>query len=418
MDLQAALTQPKERVSTLGNSSPVDNNAVLKSDGVSLLKLRRRSFRMLSRMWLAITPLIIAATSIACVIRDSTRNELRIGAIFSLSGDKAAYGESAKNGLELAVSEINAAGGIQGKRLTILYEDGRGSAKDAVSAFEKLSTLDKVPVVIGPLTSSEVLAIAPIAEKRRVVVLSPGASSPAISTAGDYIFRNVPSDVFEGSAMAEVARTKLGLTKVAVIYVNNEYGNGVLNVFRDKFSRIGGAIVATQGYSDGAHDFRTQIVELKAKNPDAVYLLGYKELGLIVRQITELGLRTKLLSTALFEDPEVIKSAGVGAEGLVFTSIAFDPNAANDRAKAFVEAYVGRYRAQPDSFAAVSYDAGRIMAAAMSSADASAPQIKDVLYRTKNYPGLLGETSFDENGDVVLPVNLKTVKDGKFIAFR
>jgi len=218
--------------------------------------------------------------------------------------------------------------------------------------------------------------------------------------------------------MADVVRQSFNVTRVAIIYPNNDYGIGVLNLFEKRLSNLGGLVVSAQSFPDNTHDFRTQILNIKAQNPEAVCFVGYKELGLMVRQAKELGLSARFLSTALFEDPDVLQAAGDAAEGIVFTSIAFDPNTDNPRAQAFVRNYSEKYGLEPDSFAAISYDATHIVAVAIAKGGKTSAQIKDALYGIRDFPGLLGNTSFDSNGDVILPVKLKTVKNGKIIDYR
>ena len=165
----------------------------------------------------------------------SPAQTITIGSILPLTGDASKYGQSAQQAIDLASQEINAKGGIKGTHVTIVYEDSQGNPKGTVSALQKLITTNKVPAIIGDLLSSDTLAMSPVAERDKVVLLSPTSSAPEITKAGDYIFRNCASDTFEGSIMAGYAYDKLHTKRVAIIYINNAYGVGIRDVFKSVF---------------------------------------------------------------------------------------------------------------------------------------------------------------------------------------
>ena len=269
------------------------------------------------------------------------RKVINIGVILSLSGDRGAYGKSSKKGIDLAIEEIN--NSSETYKINPIYEDTKSQSRDAVSAIEKLTSIDKVKIIIGPISSSEVLAIAPIAERNKILLLSPGASSPEITNAGDYIFRNVSSDLYEGALMAEFAFDSIKLKNISIVFINTDYGIGVEETFRNKFKTFGGIILQSISYNDGTRDFRSIALKLKQNKADAIYLIGYKEMGIIVKQFRELGIKTRVISTAIFEDPDILKTAGKSAEGIIFTSITFDPDPTNPRARKFVNSFENNY---------------------------------------------------------------------------
>lgn len=367
--------------------------------------------------WTIAVVLAIAALAIVAVWRTTRRmpSEITLGVILPLTGDGAKYGESARRAIDLAFSEINTKGGINGKLIRLIYEDSQGAPQKGVSALQKLITFDHVAAVIGDLFSSVTLAMAPLAERNRVVILSPTSSAPSITHAGDYIFRNCASDVFEGTVMAEAARDRLGIRTVAVLYINNDYGVGIADVFRKKFTAKGGSIVGEEAFAQGATDFRAQLTKIAFAHPEAIYLVGYKELGLVLKQIGELGIKAKLLSTVMFEDPEILRVAGPAAEGVIYSARAYDHQSDDPVIRTFVSAFKARYGETPDIFAAYSYDAANIMVHAIALGGATGDGIKKALYATQNYKGVCGLTSFDENGDVSQPAFLKTVRGGKFV---
>lgn len=341
-------------------------------------------------------------------------NIINVGAILPLTGDKASFGKASKNGIDLALEKINIKG-INGKKLNVIFEDSKGQAKESVNALEKLISKDKVKIVIGPISSPDVLKCAPIAEKNKVILMSPGASSPEITGAGDYIFRNVPSDVFESSLMADFIFNNMRIKKICVIYINTDYGVGVYTTFRSRYSSLGGTITFSEPYNESTRDFKTILSKTKSYKPEAIYFVGYKELGVMIKQAKELNISCQYFSTAIFEDPDILSSSGGAAEGLIFTSITFDPASEEPRAKEFVKNYSDQYGKLPDGYAAVAYDATLIIADVLRRAGVDTQKIKDTLYSVKNFPGLLGNFGFDKNGDVVLPIKLKKVINSKFI---
>lgn len=342
-------------------------------------------------------------------------DEFKIGSILVLSGDGAEYGKEAQRGIDLSVDEINARGGINGKRIKIVYEDDGGNATQAVSAFQKLITTDKVPVVIGSMYSSNSLAIAPIAEQNKVVLFSPATSSPKLTTAGDYVFRNWPSDDFEASAIAKFVYDTLGLRKVAILAVQNDYGQGLETAFKKVFTESGGAITAQENYPKDATDYRTQLTKIERTKPQGLYLPGYyNEIGQILRQAKALRMTAEYISCVSFEDPKVLEIAGNAAEGVIYGVPAYDPNSPDPLVREFVARFEKKYGTKPGAFAAHAYDALRIVAMAIEKGGYISDGIKDALYNIRDFPGVTGSTTIDRNGDVVKPIKIRIVHGGKF----
>lgn len=331
-----------------------------------------------------------------------------------MTGEASKYGESSKRGINLAVQEINSEGGIQGQRLFVVYEDSKADPKDGVSAFQKLITVNKVPAVLGAMSSSVTLAIAPIAEKRRVVLLSPASSAPAITSAGDYIFRNCYSDSYEGRKMAQYVHNETEHRKIAIVHINNDYGVGLAHAFANEFSRLGFKVVATELYDFGATDFRSQITKIQNVRADAVYLIGYGEMARFLVQATELGMRVPFFSCIMFEDPDILKIAGKSAESIIYTFPSYNPESKEESVANFIHSFKKKYGLEPDGFAANTYDALKILALAIKKGGKKSEQIKKTLYSIKDYPGVTGDTTFDKNGDVIKPIGIKKVVDGEF----
>ncbi len=364
------------------------------------------------------TAIVLAICLVLGIITASTAEEVyKIGTILPLSGDAAQYGEWGKSGISLAVDEINSKGGINGKKIEVIYEDDAAEPKKGVSAVNKLIDVDKVKVIIGPIPSTVTLAVAPICEKAKVVIMS-SSSSPAITKAGDYIFRNWPSDDFEGSAMANYALKKK-YRKVAILHINNEYGLGVASVFKKEFIKQGGKVLITETYKQGSSDMRPQLIKVKKYNPDAIYLVGHaKENGHVVKQARDLNIRAQILGTVGIEGPDLVTIAGVSAEGLVYTAPSFDPDSTDPIIKAYQQAYMKKIGKKSEIFAATTYDATKIMALMIEKYGYNPDAIKHGLYKLKDYPGISGKTNFDKNGDVIKSVMFKTVQNKQFVPIR
>jgi len=370
-----------------------------------------------SRIWaVGAIVLVMVAMLQGCQQRQGTRQRtVKIGAVLPLSGDAAVYGKAIKDGIDLALSEVNE----KGKRIEVVYEDDQGKATIGVSATQKLIAQDKVPVIIGGAMSSVCAAIGPICQRNKVVLLSPTASAPSLRKIGNYLFFLWPSDNYDGKIMAEFAYGKLGIRRVAILYVNLEYGKGIEAVFRRDFEKLGGQVVASEAYAQGATDFRAQLSKIKALSPDALYLPGYyKELAGILKQARQLGLKTKILSVNSFYDPKLLQIAGDSAEGAIFTYPMYDPKSKDAVTRKFVDAFKEKYGKEPDIFAAQGYDALNLVALAINKGGFTAEAIRQVLSEVKDHPGVGGPITFALNGDVIKPLRLMIVRQGKFVSLK
>lgn len=337
-----------------------------------------------------------------------------IGALLPLTGSGATYGQNAQRGIDLALGSLRAAGGTQAQTLRVIYEDSQMNPQVGISGAHKLIDVDGVPAIIGEMASTVTLAVAPVCEKSRVVLMSPASSNPQLTNAGDYIFRDCLSDVYEGGVMATMAKQKLGFQRVAILYINNDYGVGLRDVFSTEFKRLGGAIVDVEAFEQDATDFRTQLSKIAAQRPDAVFLLGYKEMIQVLVQSVELGLHFQFLSTVMFDDPEILKQAGSAAEGVVFTTWAYEPAGGYAPASTFKAQYLAKYGSEPGIFSAEAYDAMILIGNAIEDGAGTGSQIRDALYRVSGYQGASGIITIDKNGDTTKPLMLKVVRNGQF----
>ncbi|MDD3700353.1 MAG: penicillin-binding protein activator [Bacteroidales bacterium] len=341
-------------------------------------------------------------------------SSIKIGVILPLTGDAAFYGESMKNGLEIALSELNQEN-FNTTQINLIYEDSEAKPAKAVSAINKLITVDKVISVIGPLTSSEVLSVAPIAERNKIVLMTPTASAPAITFAGDYIFRNLTSDTYDGIAIAQYAANKLNYKSIAIAYLNNDFGIGLRDAFKNEADKLGITITKEQAFQQDEIDFKIQIVSIKESQSDALFVVGGKELGRLLKQASNLKINLPILSVGVFEDPDIIKIAGNVVEGAYYTYRAYDPSSDKLEVKKFVNSYKSKYQKEPDLYASLSYDALHLVGLALIKAKENENTLKDQLYQIKDFPGVTGVTTIDSNGDVNKPMGIKSVKNGKFV---
>jgi branched-chain amino acid transport system substrate-binding protein len=360
--------------------------------------------------------LLIIALVVVLIVTQTKKvsGTLKIGAILTLSGDAAPYGESAKNAIDMAVNEINNNNLLKNKKLSVIYEDDQLDPKTGVNAFRKLVEINKVSVIVGPLTSSVALAIAPVANEKTIVLLSPSASSPLLTNAGDYIFRNVASDEYETKVMAQYVTEALKAKRIGIVYINNDFGVGYKEFFSKFIRQKGGEIPVAESYEQGSSDFRTQLLKMKTNLIDAIYIIGYKEMGRVLRQARELGIKSIFLSYSAIEDPDIITQANNAAEGLIYTRQSFDPDDPDNVVNKFSTSYRTLYKKDPDAYAALSYDAINILAKAISEGGVNSEGIKTALYGIKNFPGVTGRTTFDANGDVTKSISIKEIKNGKF----
>jgi branched-chain amino acid transport system substrate-binding protein len=341
---------------------------------------------------------------------------IKLGAIFDETGSLSYMGKWSKEGAMLAVEDINKKGGIDGKRVELVIEDGATEANKTVSAFQKLIDHDKVSIVIGFNSSSGAMAAAPIANNRKVVLFSSGAASPGVTNAGDYVFRNRLSGKLEVEDMAKFIINQQQRKEIGVIYINNDYGKGFEQIFRKTFEQLGGRIVAEEGFQQDQTDFKTIVQKFKDQKVETIYLIAFaKEGGALLKQSKELNYSPKWYSSNAIEGPEFVDIAGNAAEGLIYSVARYSVN--DSSAMNFNTEYKAKYGYDSEMFAANAYDALAISAQAVGKNGSDGEKIKNYLYSVKDYPGVSGTTSFDSNGDVLKPVMFKTVRSGKFVPF-
>lgn len=351
--------------------------------------------------------------SFGCVKKEG--QEINIGSISPLTGGAASYGEKMTRAIDIAVQEVNEKGGIGGKRVIAIHEDDKLEAKDGVSAFKKLTSVDRVSAVIGAAGSSVTLAIAPIAESSKVPLITPIASAVSISKAGDFVFRICPSDALQGVIVASWMKEK-EFSRVAVLYINNDYGTGLKNSFKEAFTKLGGAVALEETFEKDSKDLRTQINKIKAAKVDAIFLPSYiEEAGVALRQIKELRVKVQVFGTDPYHDPKMLTIAGDAANGVFFTDVSSPSGAVFER---FAEKYKTKYKQDAEILAAQSYDAAVALLMAIEKAGTDPIKIKEELYKVK-FMGASGRIEFDQNGDVTTKDFDKfTVKNNTYVRIK
>ena len=376
---------------------------------------KRRLIVLLLSLSLAL--LILAGCSAGGGTPKDASGEIKIGVIASLSGDGADYGVSIKQGLEVARDRINGAGGINGRKIRLIIEDSRFDKDQAVKAVKKLINEDRVLAIIGPTHSGEMFAVGPVANDAGVVIMGTSNTVRGIGEIGPYVFRNSLPEENVIPATVRKAKEKFGFTSAALLYSsNNDWAVGSAKTFVKALQGQGVAVVEAQTFADGDTDFRAQLTRVAAARPEALAVSAlYKESALLLIQARQQGLNLPVMGGNGFNDPELMKIAGEAAEGALVGSPWFagrdDP-----AVQAFVAEYQKRYNAVPNQFAAQAYDALGIIAEALKAEGAAGDRAKfrDALAAIKDYQGVTGKFSFDEDGNPLMDAVVLEIVNGEY----
>lgn len=333
---------------------------------------------------------------------------VKIGVIMSQTGPLAEPGKNALQGIITAIEQYNSK---NDRKIELIIEDAKSDPKEGVTAMNKLVSNKDIKIIIGDIMSSSFLACAPIAEKNKIVFISPGASNPSVRDAGDYIFRDYLSDDFDGKVMASYIYKNLDKENVALINVNNDYGVGVEKVFLENFKLLGGNISLHERYQQGQSDFRNIILKIKETKPDVLYIVGNpSENGNLVKQLKELNVSIPITGNLSFESKEFIEIAKGTFNEIIFSAPYFDIKSDKSEVNSFVQSYIAKYKIEPDIAASLGYDVGKIIIWALKESDYDLNKIKDNLYKLKDFDGITGKTTFDSMGDVIKDVYIKSIE--------
>lgn len=338
-----------------------------------------------------------------------------VGQFGSLTGAQASFGQSTDKGVQLALEEINASGGVLGKPLHLITRDNQSKPGETSTTVRELITRNKVVALIGEVASGRSLEAAPIAQRSGIPMISPASTNEKVTEAGDHIFRVCFIDPFQGTVCAKFAR-KLAAAKAAVLVdVSKDYSLGLAKSFKKEFTREGGVITGEQSYSGGDKDFSAQLTAIKADNPEVIFLPAYyTEAPLIIRQARQLGITVPFIGGDGWDSPELIGVGGASVEGCYFSNH-FSSQSTEPQVVAFVKAYRRKHNEEPDAMVALGYDALFILADAMKRAGTTDPaKVNDAIATTKDFPGVTGKITLDEHRNPNKPAVMLQVKNGKF----
>lgn len=347
---------------------------------------------------------------------DSSGDVLRIGEVGSMTGSEATFGTSTHNGIELALKQVNAAGGVKGKKFQLISLDDQGKPEEAATAVTKLITQNGVTAILGEVASSRSLAMAPIAQNHQIPMITPSSTNPDVTKKGDYIFRVCFIDPFQGTVMAKFAANNLKAKKIAVLRdVKNDYSIGLAKFFEETLKTLGGSVIVTQSYSAGDIDFKSQLTDIRGKAPDAIFIPGYyTEVGLIARQARELGITVPLMGGDGWDSPKLAEIGGDAVNNTYFSNHYSAENKAPN-VQDFIAKFKEAYGVIPDGLAAMGYDAAMVLIDAMKRAKSlNTPDIRDALAATKDYKAVTGNITMDGNRDAVKSAVVLKVDGGTF----
>jgi len=323
-----------------------------------------------------------------------------VGVILPLTGPLAEYGKPLKQGMDLALSEINNSGGINGKKLELILEDDKSTSNDAINADNKLINSDKVKLVLGPLSSGNSLATAPISEKSKVVQISFLAGIPQFSQAGDYIFRIYPSSELGARFASQEAIKLFNPKKIAIMYANNPFGEASKIIYTEVANSKNVEVVSTQTFLDGDKDFKTQLLKIKSANPDLILCSTYwAEGAIILKQMVEMNIKIPIIGEDGWHG-EIADIVGTkGLDQLYFADIRFGKEIVeNSTMQIFIKNYEAKYNNKANTAAATGYQSLLMVKQIFENTSNNADSIKSYLYKS-TFSGPLGNIKYDKNGD-------------------
>src|SRR5215207_2951213 len=340
----------------------------------------------MTRAFLTLALIVSIFSSFACVQKGGngtvadTGNTIRIGVYGDTTGATSSFGVSTKNGIDLAFSEINAAGGVNGKTLEMVFEDDQGTPEKAKTVISKLINQDKVVAVLGEVASSNSLAAAPVAQEAKIPMITPSSTNPKVTEVGDYISRVCFIDPFQGSVMAKFSANTLKAKTAAILGdVNSDYSKGLTQFFEEEFTRV----VGKEAYTQTDPDFKGQLTKIRNLNPDVIYVPGYHgQVGIIAKQARELDMDMPLLGGDGWDSPELWKLGGAALKNTYISNHYSAENPAPE-IQNFVRAYKAKFNVEPDSLAALAYDAAKVLADALKRAGGTdSAKLRDAINST------------------------------------
>ncbi|HYJ46457.1 MAG TPA: ABC transporter substrate-binding protein [Pyrinomonadaceae bacterium] len=345
--------------------------------------------------------------------------DIKVGVYGDLTGQTSSFGQSTKNGSQMAADEINAAGGINGRKVQLVIEDDQGEPGKAATVVAKLINQDQVRALIGEVASSNSIAAAPNAQEAKVPMISPSSTNPKVTQIGDYIFRVCFIDPFQGEVMAKFAANTLKAKRAAILFdSNSDYSKGLIQFFKQSFvDKLGGQIVAEQAYAQRDRDFTGQLTQIRSANPDVIYVPGYyQEVGVIAKQAKQLGINAPLLGGDGWDSPQLWDLGGDALNGNYISN-----HYSVDDPSPVIQDFVKRFKAKyngvaPDALAALAYDAMMVLADSIKRAGGTeSEKLRDAIAQTKGFQGITGVITLDQDRNAVKPAVVLELRDHKFV---
>jgi branched-chain amino acid transport system substrate-binding protein len=344
---------------------------------------------------------------------------IKIGSVLRLSVG-AEHGIPSQRGVELAVEQVNKAGGINGRQVQVIFEDEKDSPTACVNAVQKLINVDKVIAIVGPMTSGGVLAAGPTAQSAKTVCVTPTATSPKVSGMGEFVCRGCSRIDQQSKALTEYVAKNWKPKSVGILFSNEPYGKGCADLFGKDFEKLGIKVVANESFMRGSRDFKAQLTTINAANPDILFIPGYtQETAPAAAQARQLGMKQRILGVYGDMDQVYIELAGPAAEGHVIAS-EYDEDYNTPKNQAFKQAYYALAKEKKDPvnimFAALTYDATSLILDGIKKYGPTSAGIQKYLKEVKEHDGVTGKLSFDDKNDVVKSgVYILEVKGGKYV---
>lgn len=368
--------------------------------------------------WVMVVFLAFSWLAAGCASKEE--NTIRVGVNAELTGSKPTVGDSCRKAAELLAAEVNQTGGVQvGEKkfpLKLFIEDNEDKAESAAAVAQKLISQNNVLAIIGPNASGNAIPAARICEDAGVIMITPWSTNPKTTEGKKNVFRACFIDDFQGQVMAKFARDNLKSQTAAVLYdVASEYNKGIAEFFKKFFEAAGGKVVAFESYTKDDKDFSSQLTTIKAANPDVLFLPNYyNEVPLQAQQARRLGLTCPFIGSDSWGSEELLRLGAKDLEGSYF-STHYAPDIATETAQKFIKEYEAKYGKKPDDVAALTYDAGRLLLAAVAQAKSLERQkVRDALSSIQEIDGVTGKMKFTGTGDPTKSAVILQIKDGKF----
>jgi branched-chain amino acid transport system substrate-binding protein len=356
---------------------------------------------------------VLFLIALALSVGAAAAEPIKVGEFACLTGKDATFGQSQHKGIQLALEELNAAGGVLGRPFDLITEDNQSKPGESATVAKKLLSRDKVVAILGEVTSGRSLEVAPLAQSAKIPT---GATNAKVTQTGSYIFRVCFIDDFQGVVMAKFAKEDLKAAKVATLTsVSSAYSVGLAKVFKETFVASGGTVVVEQKFNEGDKDFRAQLTAIKASGAEAVFVPGYyQEAALVARQARSLGLTMPLFGGDGWESEQLLKIGGESLNGTYY-STHFTPENKDAAVAEFVKKFKARWNGEiPDAYAALGYDALYVLADSIKRAGSTeGPKLREAIAATKNFAGASGVTTLDKDRNASKPATIIAIADGK-----